>query len=173
MAKKIKINNVRLSFPSLFKTATFGSEDTGKYEATFILDKSEHKRVIRIIEELINDLTKESFKGKSLPDDRVCLKDGDDQERSEFEGKMTIKAATKRRPLVIDRDRTPIVEEDDRMYPGCYVNAIISLWAQDNQWGKRINGSLEGVQFYRDGERFGEAGISVDEFEPIDDEDDI
>ena len=46
---KIKLNNVRLSFPSLFHKASFqGSE--GKYEATFLLSKEEHKDVIAKIE---------------------------------------------------------------------------------------------------------------------------
>jgi len=29
------------------------------------------------------------------------------------------------------------------------------LWAQDNQFGKRVNAELLGVQFVRDGEPFG------------------
>ena len=43
---KIKIPSARLSFPSLFNMASFGGESTGKYEATFILDKKEHAKVI-------------------------------------------------------------------------------------------------------------------------------
>jgi len=36
---KIKLQNVRLSFPSLYRKAVFGGEET-KYEGTFLLDKA-------------------------------------------------------------------------------------------------------------------------------------
>lgn len=160
---KINLPSVRLSFPSLFQTAAFNGESTGKYEATFILDKEEHADVIAKIQKGIKELEKELK--KQLPADKLCLKDGDDQEREEFHGKMTIKASTKKRPLVINRDRTPITEDDSIIYAGCYVNAIVSLWPQNNSYGKRVNAQLDGVQFVRDGEQFGDAGVSVDAFD--------
>lgn len=161
---KIKMQAVRLSFPSLFNTAKFGGEDTGKYEATFVLDKVEHAEVIAGIKAQIERLMKEELKSK-VPSDKLCLKDGDEMGRPEFEGKYTIKASTKKRPLVINRDKSPITESDNVIYAGCYVNAIVSLWAQDNKFGKRINAQLDGVQFCRDGEPFGDGGVSVNEFD--------
>jgi hypothetical protein len=166
---KIKIASARLSFPSLFNTAQFGGEDTGKYEATLILDKVEHAETIKAIQAQINELMKTELKGK-IPSDKIALKDGDESGRPEFEGKMTIKASSKRRPLVINRDKSPITAEDNIIYAGCYVHAIVSLWAQNNQFGKRINASLDGVQFARDGEPFGDGGISANEFDAFGDE---
>ena len=49
---------------------------------------------------------------------------------------------------------------------------VIDVWAQNNQYGKRINAQLDGVQFVRDGEPFGEGGISVDAFDAFGDDDD-
>jgi len=167
---KIKLQNVRLSFPSLFQHAAFGGDSTGKYEATFVLDKKEHATVISQIEAEILRLQKEEIKSK-VSSDKLCLKDGDESGRDEFAGKMTIKASTKKRPLVIDRDKTPITEDDNKVYAGCYVNAIVSLWAQNNQWGKRVNAQLDGVQFARDGEPFGDGGISVEAFDAFGDDD--
>lgn len=168
---KIKMQAVRLSFPSLFNTAKFGGEDTGKYEATFVLDKVEHAEVIAGIKAQIERLMKEELKGK-VPSDKLCLKDGDEMGRPEFEGKYTIKASTKKRPLVINRDKSPITESDNVIYAGCYVNAIVSLWAQDNKFGKRINAQLDGVQFCRDGEAFGDGAVSVSEFDAFGSESD-
>ena len=165
---KIKLQNVRLSFPSLFTTATFGGDDTGKYEATFILDKVEHASAIAQIKAESDRIQKEDIKAK-VAGDKLALKDGDETDRPELQGKMTIKASTKKRPLVINRDKTPLVESDNVVYSGCYVNGIISLWGQNNQWGKRVNASLDGVQFAKDGEAFGAAGTSVDEFDDFDD----
>lgn len=169
---KIGIKAARLSFPSLFQTAKFGGEDTGKYEATFVLDKVEHADVIKKIEAESLRLQKEEIKAKVSPD-KLCLKDGDETGRPEFEGKMTIKASTKKRPTVIDRNKSPITEDDNVVYAGCYVNAFITLWAQNNSYGKRINASLEGVQFARDGEPFGSGGIDVDDFDAFGDGEDL
>lgn len=161
---KIKLQNVRLSFPSLFQHAAFGGESTGKYEATFVLDKKEHKDAIEQIKAGMLSLQKDVIKAK-VASDKLCLKDGDESGRPEFEGCFTIKASTKKRPLVIDRDKSPITEDDNKVYAGCYVNAVITLWGQNNSWGKRVNAQLDGVQFARDGEPFGEGGITVDEFD--------
>lgn len=165
----IKIKNARLSFPSLFKTELFGGKPTGKYAATLILDKEVHAKEITLIKKATNDLMMETFKGK-IPSDKLALKDGDESGRPEYAGAYTIKATTIKRPTIIDRDKTPLVEDDGKPYSGCYVNAIISLWAQNNEFGKRINGNLMGIQFYKDGEAFGTGPIDVSsEFEEYDD----
>ena len=161
---KFKIASARLSFPALFQTAKFGGEDTGKYECTLILDKVQHAEVIKAMSATIANMMKDELKGK-IPSEKIALKDGDESDRPEFAGKMTLKVSSKRRPLVINRDKSPITEADNIVYAGCYVHAIISLWAQSNGFGKRINASLDGVQFARDGEPFGDGGISANEFD--------
>jgi hypothetical protein len=160
---KVKLANVRLSFPSLFQTASFGGESTGKYEATFILDKVEHKDLIANIKKQIDALMVEAK--IKVGSDKICLKDGDEFGRPEMEGKYSIKASTKKRPLVIDREKSPITEDYNIVYAGCHVNAILSIWSQNNNYGKRINAQLDGVQFVKDGEPFGDAGVSVDAFD--------
>lgn len=167
---KINIPAARLSFPSLFREATFGGESTGKYEATFILDKKDHAELISKIKEKIGTMMKDELKTK-LPSDKICLKDGDEMGRDEMVGKMVIKASTKKRPLVINRNKSPITEDDNVIYAGCYVNAIITLWPQSNSYGKRINAQLDGVQFVRDGDAFGDAGVSVSAFDAFGGED--
>ena len=170
---KIKLQNVRLSFPSLFRKAQFQGEET-KYEATFMLDKEEHADKIAEIEKAIQAGMKEHFKGAKIPSDKICLKDGDQSGRDEYEGHYTIKCANNKRPKVIDRDKTPLTEDDDKPYSGCYVNAVIDLWYQNNGYGKRVNANLLGVQFFKDGEPFESGSVADDddfeEFE-VDDED--
>lgn len=167
---KFKVKNARLSYPSLFQTASFSGESTGKFECTFILDKEEHAELIEKLQAEVKRLQTELK--KKLPADKICLKDGDDLDDEAYAGKMTIKVSTKKRPLVIDRDRTPLIEEDNKPYAGCYVNGIFSLWAQDNGFGKRVNGQLDGVQFYADGTPFGDGGASADDFDAFGDDDD-
>ena len=170
---KIKLNNVRLSFPSLFQKATFEGKET-KFEATLLLDKKQHAETITEIQAAIKLAIKEKLAGAKVGADKLCMKDGDDSDYEGYAGTMSLKAANAKRPLVIDRDKTPLAESDNRPYSGCYVNAIIELWAQNNAYGKRINANLLAVQFYKDGQPFGDAGAnaSVNDFDAFDDESD-
>ena len=161
MSGKIKLNNVRLSFPSLFRKAEFNGEST-KYEATFMLHKERDADKIAEIKKAVQEKIKGDLKGAKVPSDKICLKDGDESGRDEYEGHYTIKAANGKRPKVIDRDKSPLAEDDDKPYSGCYVNAVIDLWAMNNQWGKRVNANLLGVQFFKDGEPF-ESGSTADD----------
>ena len=168
---KIKLSNVRISFPSVFRKATFSGEET-KFEATFLMDKDAQADKIAEIEGKIDDLLKEKLKGVKLKADKICLKDGDDIDYAGYAGNMSIKASSSKRPMVLDRDRSPLAEEDGKIYAGCYVNAVIELWAQNNQYGKRINANLLGVQFVKDGEPFADGvSASVDDFDVFDDVD--
>jgi hypothetical protein len=71
----------------------------------------------------------------------------------------------------LNKDKSPLTEADGVVYSGCYVNGIIDLWAQNNNYGKRINATLLGVQFAGDGEAFSSGGssASADDFDDIDD----
>jgi hypothetical protein len=79
-----------------------------------------------------------------------------------------------RPPKIVDRNPSRVIKESDgRIYAGCYVNAIVRLWCQDNEHGKRLNASLEAVQFVKDGEAFGAKAIDpMSAFENIEDDED-
>lgn len=164
---KIKLSNVRLSYPSLFRKATFNDQET-KFEATFLLNKETQVDQIQAIEAEIEAAVKEA--NIKVASDKRCLKDGDDSEQDGYANHMTIKVGSNKRPTVIDRDKTPLAEEDDRVYAGCYVNAIVDVWVQNNAYGKRVNGNLYGVQFVKDGEPFGSGPVDVtDDFDELED----
>lgn len=159
---KIKLNNVRLSFPSLWRKATFEGTET-KFEATFMLDKTEHADKIEEIKKVIAAGIKENLKGAKVAADKIALKDGDESGRDEYENHYTLKAANGKRPKIVDRDKGQLTEDDNRPYSGCYVNAIVEPWYQSNAYGKRVNFNLLGVQFLKDGEPFSEGGSVADD----------
>ena len=169
---KISLKNVRLSFPSLFQKATFEGQET-KYEATLLLDKDQHADVIKAIQSEMKIGIKEKLDGAKLGADKLCLKDGADSEYDGYENAWSLKASNAKRPLVIDRDKSPLTDDDNRIYSGCYVNASVELWYQKNAYGKRVNANLLGVQFFKDGDAFGEGGstASGDDFDAFDDAD--
>jgi len=167
---KIKIENVRLSFPSLFHKANFNGQET-KYEATFLLNKTDHAKVIAQIEKAIKEKVAVDLKGAKIGADKLCLRDGDEVDYDGYAGHMSIKASNKKRPLVIGKDKAPLTEDDNVVYGGCYVNAIVELWAQNNDYGKRVNANLLGVQFVREGEPFASGeSAGVDDFDDLSDE---
>lgn len=165
---KIKLQNVRLSFPHLFQAQANADGGQAKFNASFLIPKSDKQ--IKMIEDAIVAVAKEKWGAKAdavlkqlRASDKVALHDGDTKAQyAGYEGCMFISASNATRPLVLDRDKSPLTEEDGKPYSGCYVNATVEIWAQDNSYGKRINAGLGGVQFAKDGDRFG-GGTSADE----------
>lgn len=169
----MNIKNVRLSFPSLFE-ATSMDDSKPKYRATLILPK-DHPQ-LEDINAAIEKCIKEKW-GKDRPSAKVlkiCLRDGEEKEMDGFGPEvMFFNASNVTRPTVLDRDKSPLTEKDGKPYAGCYVNVVVDFWAQDNQYGKRVNASLGGVQFVRDGDAFGGGRpASADDFEDEDSFDD-
>lgn len=106
--------------------------------------------------------------------DKLCLHNGDVTKvgQPEYAGLLFVSAsrdASKGRITILDRDRSPLTQADGRPFSGCYGNMMVDIWAQNNSWGKRINATLTGVQFTKDGEAFGggAAAAAPEEF-PVD-----
>jgi len=175
---KVMLNNVRLAFPNLFKPTTVNGEGEPAYSASFILP-ADHPQ-LPVIQKAQEEVGRAKWgdkwaavKKELAAKDRNALHDGDTKSQYDgFEGNFFVSSRAKQsaRPTVIDRNKSPLTEGDGRPYAGCYVNASIELWAQDNAYGKRINAQLRGVQFYRDGDSFGGGSpASSDEFESVED----
>lgn len=155
---KIKLENVRLSFPSLFQPSVFEGNSSGKYEATFLLSKDDKKTKAKIDKTIQALIAEAKIK---VAADKIAIKDGDDSSYDGYGDHWSIKASNKARPLTLNSDKSQLTEQDGKLYSGCYVNAIIGFWVQNNKYGKRVNANLYGVQFVKDGEPFGAAMIDV------------
>lgn len=171
---KLHLMNVRLSFPNLFEPTQVNGEGKPAYSASFLLPPDDPQ--IDTINDVIDKVAEEKWKAKAKTilaqmrgADKVCLHNGDMKaDYDGYAGYYYVSARNAARPLVINRDKTPLTAEDGKPYGGCYVNAVIDVWAQDNQWGKRVNATLSGVQFLRDGDAFAAgAPASVDEFDDL------
>lgn len=181
---KVKVQDVRLAFPALFEAKTVNGEGDPRFSAVFILDpKSDNVQRIRAA---IEAVAKEKWGAKAdailkelATKDRICYAPRPKTNQSGdiydgFDGMHYINASNKARPLVLDRNATPLTAKDGRPYGGCYVVASIELWAQDNNYGKRINATLRGVQFFRDGDAFGGGKpASPDEFDDLEEGADV
>lgn len=148
---EILLTNVRIAFAQhLFKPNP--EDDTPKYKCRFLIPKDREdleKKIRDQIQKVAR--AKWSSKPKKL---ELCLRDGDDQTHEGHADHWYVNASEKERPTIIDVDRSPLVEEDGRPYGGCFVNAIVSFWAQDNKHGTKVNCNLKAVQFWKHGESF-------------------
>ncbi len=169
------LENVRLSFPALWEPKSFNGEGEAKYRAVFIIprDSDAAKEIDKAINTVAADkwgakaaATLASIKGNP---NKFCYKDGDSKPQFDgFAGNMFLSASNAHRPTVIDRNKAPLLQQDGKPYAGCYVNALVEIWAQDNKYGKGIHATLRGVQFYKDGEAFGaSAPASPEEFQDL------
>ena len=163
---KIKLNAVRLSFPPLFEAKTVNGEGKPAFSAAFLISPKDPQ--IAMINTAISTVAAEKWGAKAdailktiRAADKTCLHSGDLKSNYDgFEGMMYISARNPLKPSVVDTNRSPLVAEDGRPYAGCYVNAVLELWTQDNNYGKRVNATLMGVQFYKDGECFVGGGVA-------------
>jgi hypothetical protein len=171
---KLKITNARLAFPVLFEAKTVNGEGKPAFSAALLLDPADPQ--VKAINQAIDQIAKDKWGAKAdailkqmRAQDKVALHDGDLKANYDgFPGSVYVSARSATRPLVIDKDKTPLAEADGKPYAGCYVNASIELWPQDNNYGKRVNASLRGIQFLRDGDAFAGGGAaSEDEFDDL------
>ena len=170
----LMLKNVRLAFPNLFEPRSFGEDDTPARSASFILPP-DHPQA-KEIEQVLAFVAEEKWKAKGAAmlkqlraTGKTCLRNGDDKaDYDGFAGNFYVSARSTGPVLVIDQLRNTLTKDSGKPYAGCYVNAKVEIWAQDNKFGKRVNATLKGVQFLRDGDAFaGGAPAKQDDFEEI------
>jgi len=172
----LKLKHVRIAFCQHLHTA--GSSIAGekpKFSATFLIPKDDAAQVQQI-SAVIKAEAVNKWGGKAdallktlAADNRICFKDGEAKAQYDgFAGMFYIAASNKIKPSLFDIDKTELAESSGKPYAGCYVDAVIEIWAQDNQFGKRINAQLKGVRFVEDGDAFTGTGVAnADDFDDI------
>lgn len=180
----VKLRHVRAAFPAFFAPDVDKKSKRKTYGAKFINETAGKfaEENLAAVEAAMMAAAEKKWPGKGAKmldmlrtQDRLALHDGNTKmDLVGFEGNTFISARNTRKPRVFDNVRDPdtgkpaVLDEDtDKIYSGVYVNADIEFYAQDDpEYGKRINGSLRGVQFARHGERYAGGAISsADDFD--------
>jgi len=81
-----------------------------------------------------------------------------------FQDKVWISGSSDTRPDLRGQDAMPLPPTaplNTMFVGGNYVSGVISIWPQDNKHGKGIRAQLDGVQYLREGEKFGAVGPDV------------
>jgi hypothetical protein len=178
------LENVRLSFPKIFKPERY-KEGDAKYSATFLIDPQtpEGQKNIERVTQMIKVVCEEKWGRGKVPvikEDHRCFDDGNLKKYDGYQDQMFLKSSDKIAPMLIDRDKSIIDEtramRERKLYAGCYVNAVVSLWAYDTKTSegypaKGYNASLRVIQFRNHGEEFtAREAVEVDEWFNVVDE---
>jgi hypothetical protein len=180
---EVILKDVRLSFAHLFQPQegkvdeVTGQKGEPKYNCSFLFGKSTPSGKANFAKvKAAAERVKKAKWGDNIPKlkpEKVCMRDGDLESYDGYADMFYVSSSNSRKPKLIDRDKSPLDEGSGKLYSGCYVNAVVRLWCQDNKHGKRVNASLDAVQFLRHGDAFGFREVDVDEkFEDVSDSDD-
>ncbi len=165
----IKLERVRASFLQIWKAKSFEEGRDAQFQATFLLDPSdsEHAASIKEIKRAAKKVLVEAF-GEVPPGFKRCFgladKHPKKKEYEGYKGMFFIATGNSVRPTLVDRKRRDLEESDGVLYSGCYVNTNITLWTFDHpKGGKGLAANLRIIQFYDEGEAFGNAPAKADE----------
>lgn len=161
---EVILKNVRLAFPNIWTPQSINDGEPS-FGANFIIvpESDNTKLLAAAVKKVAAEKWKEQAEGvlaKLKQDGRVCfhtspMTNSVGEVYNGFEGMYWVRSSNKSRPMIVDRNPTvPLTPADGRPYGGCFVNAKIDLWAQDNKFGKRVNASLLVIQYVAPGEAF-------------------
>jgi len=169
---KVVLKDVRIAFcQDLFTPGRFGNDPASKeaYSSTFLINPVSNAESLEVVKNAIRQVAIEKWGPKAEENlkmlkaqNKICLHDGAEKAKHPgFDGNFFIASRSEVAPGVFDKVKNAagelvrLTERDGKPYAGCYVNASIDIWVQANNYGTRINATLLGVQFSRDGEAFG------------------
>lgn len=187
---KVILLNIRCSFVALFEPDKQKQDDgtiRETWKSNFLFPKDGHDKMIAVYKgqrmPVLKALKMASAEAKQkkwgdeknwpkLKPEKLFLRDGDLENWDGYAGHhyVSSNAPLQDRPAVVTNRKDGNNEWIEAQaggkaspYSGCFVNATIEIWCQDNEHGKRINAKLKAVQFFKDGDAFGAAPTNPNE----------
>lgn len=162
---KLLIENVQFIFGALETPTKYSEESPEKYFGKFLVKQEE---TIKKIESAIKKIASEKFKPfpRELAD---FLFEPDLDKYPEQEDCVLFNAAQQKKPKLFKRSGEVIEKNNGKIYRGCYVNVLISLWTYNYKKAKRgVSANLDGVQYFAEGEHL-ESTANASDFNCYDD----
>jgi hypothetical protein len=166
----IRLNNVRLSFPSLKAPKASTSGGALKYRAAFLMtpDSEAAAELQQLIQKVATDqwgtnatvalqiiAADKKLRCYGQGDTKISTKTGKPYEG--YAGQFFVEGLNDIPAGLFDENGQPVdnMTMGTKFQGGDYVDGLIRLWAQDNTHGKAIRAELVGVKFNAEGEHFG------------------
>lgn len=190
---ELKLLDVILSFDDLFEKAKDRPDKDdpsktikGKFKANFLMKKGTPGTIANrskcdkaSAEAKAAKWGENPAKHPKLKPHQVYLRDGNLENWEGYDDHLYVSANSDDQPVLIDRvkdengkwvELTPENGGRKKLYAGARVNAIVRVWAQDNEHGKRVNAEVKCVQFVGHGTPFS-GNRAVDPNETFGDDD--
>lgn len=168
---ELMLMRVGIGFPAVAEPQAIG-DGKPAYGGKLIIDPKENADIVRALDKTIREVAIEKWKDKAEEilqfleeDDKICFRRKPYRSKKTgkvfegFEGMYSLSTRHETTvPTVVDMTGQEIFDKDAKralIYSGCRVHAKVEIWAQDNQYGRRINATLTGVMFSAHGQRFG------------------
>ena len=178
MSEIIMLTNTRLSFPQLVEARAYQEGQAKKFSADLILDPAgeDWKKVMHSVMQSAQEKWGDNAQAvlQMCQADRKLRAFGNGAEKVDkktfkpyegYEGAVYVSANNANPPQMIESNGKSVDPTNTmayqalarKMYGGCYVNAAIKFWTQDNKYGRGIRCELIALQFAKDGTPFGDA----------------
>lgn len=177
MSEIIMLTNARLSFPQLVEPRAFQEGQPKKYSADLILapDSPDWIKFQREIMAAVQAKWADKAQGvlQMVSADRKLRCFGNGTEKVDkktflpyegYAGMVYVSANNGNMPQMVESSGKAVDPTNTmayqaiarKLYGGCYVNAAVKPWIQDNAFGRGIRCELVALQFAKDGEPFGD-----------------
>jgi hypothetical protein len=180
--RNVRLSFPVLGEPEYFGGAKTKSTDQRRWSATLLVpaDSPQHKAVnetiLAVAKEKWADKAVSILKNQITTDPKACCyQNGERKEYDGYQGMFALSAHRYEkdgRPLVFDKAKHPVYHrvndeakgyrvndsvagQEGVIYAGCYVDAEVEIWAQQNSNGKGIRATLLVIQKRADGDSFG------------------
>ena len=167
----------RLSYTHLFsKYSPDGDPDNGKYMTNVLIPKDE-KETVKALKDAIESAKKagivSKWGGKEPKKLDLPLRDGDTDKEDDdvYADHFFINAKATTRPGVVDKQRSPIMDEDE-VYSGMWAVVSVTFFPYDVSGNRGVAVGLNNVMKFKDGERLGGRSSAESDFADIDMEND-
>ena len=178
MSEIIMLTNTRLSFPQLVEARAYQEGQAKKFSADLILDPAgeDWKKVMHSVMQSAQEKWGDNAQAvlQMCQADRKLRAFGNGAEKVDkktfkpyegYEGAVYVSANNANPPQMIESNGKSVDPTNTmayqalarKMYGGCYVNAAIKFWIQDNKYGRGMRCELIALQLAKDGTPFGDA----------------
>ena len=170
---KVVTGECILSYPSLFEMSAYNDDpDKMSYNAQFIYEVgSDTEKALREAHDNAVETFKSTHGGKAPKEEYPLIREDEDADDGDvLFGKLFTKAKSFFPVSVIDQGKRKIEADDERIYAGAIVRAVLEIRAWEFGKGKNpksgVSAYLKAVQLVRDGERLG-GGSGVELFDEL------
>jgi hypothetical protein len=172
---KVVFGPCRLSYTHVFNKYNPDGDDKNAKYMTNVLIPAKEKATIKAINEAIEAAKSvgitSKWGGKEPKKLDLPLRDGDDKDDDVYAGMMYLNAKCKTRPGIVDRNRNPIVDEEE-IYSGVWAIVSVTFYAYDTNGNRGVACGLNNIMKFKDDEKLGGRTSAESDFADIDNEDD-